>query len=49
MNGVGFVASRGENFDLGPETRLDHSEFWVAEVLLQCKETASDIDIRSGQ
>ena len=26
MNSVRFVASRGDDFDLGPEKRLDHSE-----------------------
>ena len=26
----GFVTSGGEDFDLGPEKRLDHSEFCVA-------------------
>ena len=26
---LGFMTSRGEDFDLGPETRLDHSELFV--------------------
>ena len=47
----GFLASRGEEFNPGPETRLDCSELLCNEVLLKYKETekASDIDIRRGQ
>ena len=26
---MGFVTSRGEAFDLGPETRLDHLELFM--------------------
>ena len=33
----GFLASRGEEFNLGPETRLDHSEFLCNKVLLKYK------------
>ena len=48
---LGFLASGGEEFNLGPVTRLDHSELLCNEVLLKYKETekASDIDIRRGQ
>ena len=35
MNGVRFVTSGGKNLDLGPETRLDHSELLCSRVLLQ--------------
>ena len=47
----GFVASIVEEFDLGPETSLDHSELLCSRVLLKYKKTekASDIDIRSKQ
>ena len=47
----GFLASRGEEFNLGPETRLDHSELLCNQVLLKYKRDreASDIDIRRGQ
>ena len=34
----GFLASGGEEFNLGPETRLDHSELLYNEVLLKYKE-----------
>ena len=34
---LGFLASRGEEFDLGPEMRLDHSELLCNKVLLKCK------------
>ena len=46
-----FLAPRGEEFNLGPETRLDHSELLCNKVLLKCKEIekASDIGIRRGQ
>ena len=45
----GFLASRGEKFNPGPETRLDHSELLYNKVLLKYKrEKASDIDIRRG-
>ena len=33
----GFLASRGEEFNLGPETRLDHSELLCDKVLLKYK------------
>ena len=47
----GFLASGGQEFNLGPVTRLDRSELLCNEVLLKYKETekASDIDIRRGQ
>ena len=45
------MASRGEEFDMGPETRLDCSELLCHKVLLKLKEIekASDIGIRRGQ
>ena len=44
------MASRGEEFNPGPETRLDHSELLYNTVLLKYKrEEASDIDIRREQ
>jgi len=44
------LASRGEEFNPGPETRLDHSELLYNKVLLKYKrEEASDIDIRREQ
>ena len=47
---LGFLASEGEEFNPGPETRLDHSELLYNKVLLKYKrEKASDIDIRRGQ
>ena len=33
----GFLASVGEEFNLGPETRLDHSELLCNKVLLKYK------------
>ena len=33
----GFLASRGEEFNPGPETMLDHSELLCNEVLLKYK------------
>ena len=45
----GFLASRGEEFNLGPEMRLDCSELLCNKVLLKYKEKASDIGIRRGQ
>ena len=33
----GFLASGGEEFNLGPETRLDHSELLCNRVLLKYK------------
>ena len=33
----GFLASRGEEFNPGPETRLDRSELLCNKVLLMCK------------
>ena len=45
-----FLASRGEEFNPGPETRLDCSELLCNKVLLKHKrDKASDIDIRRGQ
>ena len=45
-----FLASRGEEFNLGPEIRLDCSELLGNKVLLKYKrEKASDTDIRRGQ
>ena len=32
-----FLVSRGENFDLGPETRLDHSGLLGSKILLKYK------------
>ena len=45
------MASRGEEFNLGPETRLDRSELLCNRVLAKYKRDreASDIDIRRGQ
>ena len=34
---LGFLASGGEEFNLGPETRLDHSELLCNKVLLKYK------------
>ena len=34
---LGFLAPRGEEFNLGPETRLDHSELLYNKVLLKYK------------
>ena len=34
---LGFLASRGEEFNLGPVTRLDHSELLCNKVLLKYK------------
>ena len=47
----GFLAPGGEEFNPGPETRLDGSELLCNKVLLKYKEIkkASDIGIRSGQ
>ena len=47
----GFLASKGEEFDMGPVTRLDCSEFLCNKVLLKYKRDreTSDIDIRRGQ
>ena len=47
----GFLASGGEEFNPGPEMKLDHSELLCNNVLLKHKsiEKTSDIDIRSGQ
>ena len=33
----GFLVSGGEEFNPGPETRLDHSELWCNKVLLKYK------------
>ena len=45
------MASRGEEFNLGPVARPDCSELLCNTVLLKYKEIekASDIDIRRGQ
>ena len=48
----GFLASRGEEFNLGPVIRLARSEalFLCNKVLLKYKrEKASDVDIRRRQ
>ena len=47
----GFLAPGGEEFNPGPETRLDRSELLCNKVLLKYKEVekASDIGIRRGQ
>ena len=46
----GFWASGGDEFNLGPETRLDRSELLCNKVLLKYKgDKASDIGIRRGQ
>ena len=46
----GFLASR-EEFNQGPETRLDHSELLRNKILLNIKEIEKvfDIGIRRGQ
>ena len=36
-NTPGFLASRGEEFNPGPETRLDHSEILCNKVLVKYK------------
>ena len=50
VNIPGFLASRGEEFNPGPEMRLDRSELLCNQVLLKYKgdRETSDIDIRSG-
>ena len=58
-NTPGFLAPGGEEFNPGPETRLDRSELLCNKVvlkykgdsfcLLKYKEKASDIGIRRGQ
>ena len=45
----GFLAPGGEEFNSGPETRLDRSELLCNKVLLKEIEKASDIGIRRGQ
>ena len=46
----GFLASGGEEFNPGPEMRLDRSELLYNKVLLKYKgDKASDIGIRRGQ
>ena len=47
---LGFLASGGEEFNLGPEMRLDCSELLCYKVSLKYKEIekASDIDTRRG-
>ena len=45
----GFLAPEGEEFNLGPETRLDRSELLCNKVLLKEIEKACDIGIRRGQ
>ena len=50
MKRPGFLASGGEEFNLGPETRLDHSKLLCNKVVLKYKgDRASDIGIRRGQ
>ena len=44
----GFLASGGEEFNLGPVMRLDRSELLCDKVLLKYIDKASDIDIRRG-
>ena len=45
----GFLASGGEEFNPGPEMRLDRSELLYNKVLLKYKgDKASDIGIRRG-
>ena len=50
---LGFLASGGEEFNPGPETRFDRSELLCNKVLLKykwiIKYKASDIGIRRGQ
>ena len=48
---LGFLASRREEFNPGPEMRLAHSELLCNKVSLKYKriEKASDIDIRRRQ
>ena len=48
---LGFLASGGEEFNPGPEMRLDRSELLCNKVLLKCKgdRESSDIGIRRGQ
>ena len=49
-NTPGFLATGGEEFNPGPETRLDRSELLCSKVLLKYKgDKASDIGIRRGQ
>jgi len=47
----GFLASGGEEFSPGPETRLDRSELVCNKVLLKYKgdRETSEIGIRRGQ
>ena len=47
----GFLAPGGEEFNLGPETSLYHSEFCVIKFYSSIKEIEkpSDIGIRRGQ
>ena len=48
---LGFLAFREEEFNLGPEMRLDCSELLCNKILLKYKRDreTSDIDIRRGQ
>ena len=47
---LGFLASGGEEFNPGPETRFDRSELLCNKVLLKYKwDKASDIGIRRGR
>ena len=48
---LGFLASGGEEFNLGPEMSLDRSELLCIKFYLSIKEIrkASDIDIRRGR
>ena len=46
----GFRTSRGEDFDLGTETSLDHWSFLCNRILFKYKrEKASDVDIRRSR
>ena len=47
----GFLVPGGEEFNQGPETRLDHSELLRNKILLNIKEIEKvfDIGIRRGQ
>ena len=47
---LGFLGSGGDEFNPGPETRLNCSEFLCNKVLLKYKgEKVSDLGIRRGQ
>ena len=48
---LGFLASGGEEFNLGQVMRLDHSELFCNKVLFKYKRNRESfyIDIRTGQ